>query len=394
MTRVLLAALAFALAAPALAGSTSSYMGTKSPLRFHVLQGSFSGTSDTTGLVVGECPPGGATLRDIILVQTGAGVAGHHWQAIPKKNGTASLDAALGAPGFTVAAGASKVTNVGSRPVAFTLPTGGTRPVIDVSTATCSGGELYTLDIDIVGTYASGTATLATDLAVTEKVTIQSVDFVARNRYASNVVTCSGVLAADTVTIAGVVFTAVNGGTPTAVQFDMSGTDAADCAALAAAVTASTNEALVGVVTAVNVPTETTVTFTSVAEGAPGNDITLATSTGVRLAITTAGGKLAGAYVAASDEWWLGSTLAISATNLANAIRNSANAAIAGVVDATAAEAVVTVTADAGGTGGNAITFTKTGTHITVTGSGTLTGATNYSTGPSGLVQLYLEPRW
>jgi hypothetical protein len=227
------------------------------------------------------------------------------------------------------------------------------------------------------GTQATGTATLSSGLAAGEKVTVESVDFVAKAKFASNIVTCAAVQAADTVTIGGVVFTAIaNGQTPTAGQFAVGagGTANADtAAALTAAIMAAAGAN--GGVNATNTAGQATVTISAVEAGAAGNDITLATSTAVRLAITTAGGKLAGAYDAAADEWPIESSLDLSAAALANAIRYSANEAIAGVVDATSAGAVVTVTADAAGTGGNSLTFAKTGAHIAVSGAGTLTGA-------------------
>jgi hypothetical protein len=221
---------------------------------------------------------------------------------------------------------------------------------------------------------AAGTATLGEGLASGEKVTIESVDFVAKAKFASNVVTCAGVQANDTVTIGGVEFTAIaNGGTPAALEFEVGAGGTADAdtaAALAAAIgdAAGAN----GGVNASNTAGQATVTISAVTAGAAGNDITIATSTGVRLAITTAGGKLAGAYDAAQDEWPIESSLDLSAAALAAAISASENEAIAGIVTASAAAAVCTVSAVLGGSAGNLLTFTKTGDHITASGSGTL----------------------
>lgn len=81
------------------------------------------------------------------------------------------------------------------------------------------------------------------------------------------------------------------------------------------------------------------------------------------------------ASVPAADEAVVASTLALSAAALAHAINDSTTSGIAGVVTASASGAVVTVTAVAPGTGGNAITFTASGTHMTaITGSGFLSG--------------------
>lgn len=107
---------------------------------------------------------------------------------------------------------------------------------------------------------------------------------------ASGTVTCASVAAADTVTVNGLVFTAVNGGTPTAVQFDMSGSDTADAASLVAAINASTDAAIQGVVTASNVAG--VVTITAVVPGKTGNAITLSSSNGTRAAVS--GARLSG----------------------------------------------------------------------------------------------------
>jgi hypothetical protein len=203
-------------------------------------------------------------------------VAGHHWTATPKKNGTALVSTA---GGFTLAASTNKTANTAKAPIVLTLPTGGTRAVIDAAQAKCSGGDVITTDVTLTGTYASATATLSSAVA-TNKVTIASHD------------------------------------------------------------------------------------FTAVASGATG------------------------------DQWNIGADDNASAANLAAAINASTTSGVQGVVTASASGAVVTVTAVGGGTGGNAITFTKTGSPITVTGGGTLAGATDYSTGPTGIVTLRWEPNF
>lgn len=104
---------------------------------------------------------------------------------------------------------------------------------------------------------------------------------------ASGTVTCASVLAADTVTVAGVVLTAVNG-SPAADQFDMSGNDTADAASLASAINANaTLAAIVSATSALGV-----VTITALNGGVAGNQFTLASSNGTRLAVSAA--KLSG----------------------------------------------------------------------------------------------------
>lgn len=106
---------------------------------------------------------------------------------------------------------------------------------------------------------------------------------------ASGTVTCATVAAADTVTINGVAFTAVDADAG-ANEFLQTGTDAVDAAALAAAINASVTAGIAGVVTAA--AEDDVVTITAVQPGKAGNAITLASSDGVTLAVSAA--RLAG----------------------------------------------------------------------------------------------------
>ena len=110
---------------------------------------------------------------------------------------------------------------------------------------------------------------------------------------ASATVTCAAVSAADTVTIAGVAFTAVNGGTPAANEFDMSGSNSVDAAALAAAINASTSTGITGCVSAAAVGA--VVTVTALVPGKIGNAITFTSSDNTRLAVTGSGRLASGA---------------------------------------------------------------------------------------------------
>lgn len=88
---------------------------------------------------------------------------------------------------------------------------------------------------------------------------------VAGTAYATATVTLATVLAADTVTINGAALTAANG-SPTAEQFDMSGTDAADATSFVNAVNVTSTAALItGLVRASNIAG--TVTFASSTAG-------------------------------------------------------------------------------------------------------------------------------
>lgn len=98
----------------------------------------------------------------------------------------------------------------------------------------------------------------------------------------SATVTSATPLAADTITVNGVVFTAVSG-TASANQFDISSADDTVIAAnIAAAINASITSGIMGVVKATSAAA--VVTISSQVAGVIGNTITLATSNGTRLA--------------------------------------------------------------------------------------------------------------
>ena len=118
------------------------------------------------------------------------------------------------------------------------------------------------------------------------------VTLIARNSAvkASATVTCASVQAADTVVVRGVTFTAANG-SPTSAEFDMSGTNTACGASLAAAINANTT--LDGIVLAS--AASGVVTITALQPGELGNAVTLTTSNGTRLAATGSGRLASGA---------------------------------------------------------------------------------------------------
>lgn len=108
---------------------------------------------------------------------------------------------------------------------------------------------------------------------------------------ATGVVTPASAQAADTVTVNGVVFTAVSG-TPAANQFDISGTNTQAAESLVAAIN-TTATALAQLVVASNVGAA--VTIAARTKGTVGNAYTLASSNGTRLPVTgTTGGRLTG----------------------------------------------------------------------------------------------------
>lgn len=120
----------------------------------------------------------------------------------------------------------------------------------------------------------------------TPHATKVGIDSGALGTQASETVTLVGVVATDKVTINGHDFVAV-AGAPVGDQFDVTGTDAQDAANLAAAINASATAGILGIVTAVNVPGQNTVTITAVAYGTLGNAITVA-QTGGHITVPTA----------------------------------------------------------------------------------------------------------
>lgn len=181
----------------------------------------------------------------------------------------------------------------------------------------------------IIGGKARAVATVVVaSTANGNTVTINGVATTATQHNSRGTVTCASVSAADTVTVNGVVFTAVNGGTPTSVQFDMSGSDTADAASLVSAINA--HPTLSGVVTAANAAG--VVTIRAVTAGAGGDAITLASSTGVRLAVS--GATLSGGATVVENQFDFGGTDIQTATALAAAINLDTDALVDDIVEA------------------------------------------------------------
>jgi phage tail sheath gpL-like len=203
-------------------------------------------------------------------------------------------------------------------------------------------------------------------VANADTVTINGQALTATQANASGTVTCASVSAADTATINGVVFTAVNGGTPTSAQFDMSGSDTACAASLVAAINASIDPLLSGVVTAANAAG--VVTVRAVTAGTAGNSLTLATSNNTRLA--KSGTVLANGAAIANNQFDFVGTNTQTGAALAAAVNASSTAILSGVVEATNAAGAVTIKAKVKGKVGNSITIaTGNGTRLAITGS-------------------------
>jgi hypothetical protein len=195
----------------------------KSTTRYYFLRYKVAApTSNVSGDLVGLLPAPGLVLKDVMVAQTAAGTTGTSWTATPKRNGVAMVSTP---GGWTLAAGTGKVTNVLYAPMGqLGVATGGTRPVI-------------------------------------QKLV-----------YASTTVQAGTVVAGDTVTIGGVVYTAAasGNGTSTFTTYGAS-TPTKTAAALAAAINANP----ASVVSVPTLPTTPTMTIVSKSmNAATGNAIT------------------------------------------------------------------------------------------------------------------------
>lgn len=218
----------------------------------------------------------------------------------------------------------------------------------------------------------------------------------------------TGVVANQVILINGVPFTAVSGAaTAGNDEFDISGSDSADAAALAAAINASTTAGVAGVVTAAALSNE--VTLSSVAAGAGANAITVenlgvvafgtATCAGVDVAdaiaingeaitatqshatetltltncavgayATINGTRLVAVASGANGTFTFSQAGSDTADAAALAAAINANPDLTGIVTATSALGVVTVRAVNAGTAGNSISIGANGSGITFFG--------------------------
>ncbi len=147
-------------------------------------------------------------------------------------------------------------------------------------------------------------------------------------------------------------------------EFDFSGTNTQCAVSLAAAINASPDPLIRGVVTA---HTRAAVThIRAVATGTGGNSIAL-TSSDAQLAVSAA--TLENGAALANAQFDFSGSDTETATALAAAINAHTTAGIPGVVYATSAAAVVTVKAAAKGRIGNAITLASSGSTVGVSAS-------------------------
>lgn len=198
---------------------------------------------------------------------------------------------------------------------------------------------------------------------------------------ASGTITLTSCAAATVIEINGVDFIAVNGtATSGNNEFDMSGNDAADATALAAAINASTSTGIQYVVSAS--ASSNIVTVTSLTKGAQGNALTIKTG-GVRASgtvtyVTPSGAQTVVVNGVTVYSATAGATAALTAAAAAAAINASSDALIAGHVKALSRSGVLFIYAVSDNVRGNAITTSATGTGATAD-QARLAGATTAS---------------
>lgn len=238
------------------------------------------------------------------------------------------------------------------------------------------GGEAFSLAhsgayLQVQGSMvaASATATCAS-VILNDHVDIGGTAVTAKQGRATGTATCATVLAGTTLTVNGVEFTGVAGAAVLGeATFSVDTSDTACASSIVVQVNAYASPALGGVVkakSAIGV-----VTFYAVTPGTAGNSISLASSDGTTLAVS--GAVLANGAALTNNQFDFAGTDATTADALAAAINASTTAAVKTTTAVSDGVSVVTVTAKAAGTGGNAITFTSNnGSRLAVTGSGFL----------------------
>lgn len=187
---------------------------------------------------------------------------------------------------------------------------------------------------------------------------------------ATGTITLASCAAGTVLEVNGVPFTALSGTATVANnEFDISGTDTEDAAALAAAINNSTTAGISGVITATSALG--VVTITNSRKGPGGNALTIKTlgvvATGIVTYVTPSGAQTVVVNGVTVYSATAGATATLTAAAAAAAINASSNALIAGHVRALSRAGVCHVFAVKPGTVGNAITMTVTGTGATAT---------------------------
>jgi hypothetical protein len=220
----------------------------------------------------------------------------------------------------------------------------------------------------VTPTKASGTITLASAVA---------------NAFATNTAQCTSVIAGDTITVNGLLYTAVAGAKADDTEFSVDTSDTACAADLADSINNDVRVGTLGDVSAS--PSTDTVTLTTDVEGTAGDAVTLAETGGT---ITLGGATFSGGvdadtvtvnglvYTAVAGakaddtEFSIDTSDDAAATDLADSITNDTRTGTLNDVTAASVTDTVTATQTVGGTEGDATTLVSSnGTRLAVSGA-------------------------
>lgn len=222
------------------------------------------------------------------------------------------------------------------------------------------------------GVPATATVTFTGVPTLTNTVTINGQALTATKRNATGTVTFAALANNDTFTIGGITFTAKTSGAAGEFQFNLGADDTAAAANAVIAVNASNS------VASLAAPVKATsalgvVTFRAVNAGTGGNAIALASSNGVRAAVS--GALLTGGLANVTNTFDPGNTLGTAAASLAAAVNASTTTKVSSLVSAAAVAGVVTLTSRIPGVTGNLYTLAESADNCTVSGAA-FTGGT------------------
>lgn len=262
----------------------------------------------------------------------------------------------------------------GDQPLISGTPRSSLQRVANIIDAIISGAKTTTSTVKAVSSAvaASATATCAA-VAVNDTMTIGGIVVTAKQLCSTGTLTPVSVANNDTCVINGITLTAKTSAPTGVAQFLAGVSDVADGAALAAIINA---HPYLGLSTSSTPITATASASTGVvtvrygAVGTGGDSITLV-GTAVRLAASAA--TLGSGAARGTNQFDCKGSDTETATDAVTCINASATAGLAGVVVASSALGVVTITAALPGKIGNGITLVSSnGSRLAVTGSGRL----------------------
>ena len=242
------------------------------------------------------------------------------------------------------------------------------------------------------GIAATGTVTASTVLENTFATGTVTAATVLENTFATGTVTCATAVVDDTVTVNGLLYTAVAGAKANDTEFSIDTGNDETATDLADSIDDDTRSGTAGDVTAVSA--SAVVTITTDVAGTAGNAITLVSSDGTTLAVSGSGTLTSGVsadtvtingllYTAVAGARANNTQFSTdtgndeTATDLAAAITADIRAGTLNDVRAVSASAVVTLTTNVSGTAGNAVTLVTSDAGTLAISGATFSGGIN-----------------